>query len=415
MAVRIQVRRDTFDNWATANPVLASGEIGYITDRRMAKVGNGTAAFRDLEFLVGGSEAEMIALINRNTASITEEAQTRASADATLQSAISTESAARSEGDNVLNGRVQALENAEPDVPAGLVEQVDANTESIIGLVKNDENLTEALNGKLGLPQGELTELNQNDWLIIGRTDPNTGTTPTYLSRLSQLKDEIGGGDDTALTARVDDLEDDVETLQKQFAGGSDFLSTLDGRVTANAEAISGLDDRLEKLEEGTEPPVDEGFGVYNFAGETWWGQPDAGELWMNFGENQFFMSATDANGKNLKSFYEGMVKGQSIAVQGPNGFGRFLLKSAPSFGSSMNGDYFTIAVREEYVQGGMEIGDRLLLILEENTRENYGFEAVVAVDPIVELTEIVGKMRKEITSLKTSLTKIRKSVNGSD
>ena len=70
MAVRIQVRRDTSDNWAAANPVLAAGEIGYITDLRMAKIGNGTAAFTDLQFLVGGSEAEIIALINQNPCTV---------------------------------------------------------------------------------------------------------------------------------------------------------------------------------------------------------------------------------------------------------------------------------------------------------------------------------------------------------
>ena len=129
MAVRIQVRRDTSDNWTTANPVLAAGEIGYITDLRMAKIGNGSSAFTDLQFLVGGSEAEIIALINQNTAAITTEAQARASADAGLSSAISAESAARAEGDNELNGRVQVLEQ-NPGVPEGLQEQVDANSES---------------------------------------------------------------------------------------------------------------------------------------------------------------------------------------------------------------------------------------------------------------------------------------------
>ena len=95
MAVRIQVRRDSSSNWAAANPVLASGEIGYITDLRQAKIGNGTDPFTTLEFLVSGSEAQIIALINQNTSAIQTEAQTRASADAGLQSAINAEAAAR--------------------------------------------------------------------------------------------------------------------------------------------------------------------------------------------------------------------------------------------------------------------------------------------------------------------------------
>lgn len=192
MSVRIQVRRDTNSNWSAANPVLASGEIGFITDLRKAKVGNGQNDWNSLEFLVGGSEAELLSLINSNTAAIQQEANARQSGDASLGSSINAEAAARAEGDNELNARIQTLEQ-EPGVPEGLQEQVDANTESIIGLTQNDEALQEALNGKLGLPQGELTELNEDDWLIIGRTDPNTGTTPTYLSRLSTLAEEIGG------------------------------------------------------------------------------------------------------------------------------------------------------------------------------------------------------------------------------
>ena len=191
MSVRIQVRRDTSANWTAANPVLASGEIGFITDLRKAKVGNGTNDWNSLEFLVGGSEAEMLSLINANTAAIQQEANSRQSGDASLGSSINAEAAARSEGDNELSARIQTLEQ-EPGVPEGLQEQVDANSESIIGLTQNDEALQEALNGKLGLPQGELTELNQDDWLIIGRTDPNLGTTPSYLSRMSTLAAEIG-------------------------------------------------------------------------------------------------------------------------------------------------------------------------------------------------------------------------------
>ena len=32
MAVRVQLRRDTAANWTSANPVLASGEMGFESD-----------------------------------------------------------------------------------------------------------------------------------------------------------------------------------------------------------------------------------------------------------------------------------------------------------------------------------------------------------------------------------------------
>ena len=47
---RIKLRRDTAANWTAANPVLAAGEIGYETDTKQAKVGNGSSAWTALEY-----------------------------------------------------------------------------------------------------------------------------------------------------------------------------------------------------------------------------------------------------------------------------------------------------------------------------------------------------------------------------
>ena len=50
MANRIQLRRDTAQNWANNNPVLFEGEIGIETDTRKIKIGNGTSAWGDNGF-----------------------------------------------------------------------------------------------------------------------------------------------------------------------------------------------------------------------------------------------------------------------------------------------------------------------------------------------------------------------------
>jgi hypothetical protein len=44
MSVRIQVRRGTTAEWTNANPVLASGELGYDVDLRIFKIGDGVTA-----------------------------------------------------------------------------------------------------------------------------------------------------------------------------------------------------------------------------------------------------------------------------------------------------------------------------------------------------------------------------------
>lgn len=50
MSVQIQLRRDTAANWTTADPTLASGEIGLETDTQKIKVGNGSTAWTSLAY-----------------------------------------------------------------------------------------------------------------------------------------------------------------------------------------------------------------------------------------------------------------------------------------------------------------------------------------------------------------------------
>ena len=50
MATIIQSRRDTASNWASANPVLAEGELGIETDTKKFKFGDGTTAWNSLGY-----------------------------------------------------------------------------------------------------------------------------------------------------------------------------------------------------------------------------------------------------------------------------------------------------------------------------------------------------------------------------
>jgi hypothetical protein len=53
MAQQIQLRRDTAANWTSADPVLASGEIGIETDTVKVKIGDGTTAWTSLSYFGG--------------------------------------------------------------------------------------------------------------------------------------------------------------------------------------------------------------------------------------------------------------------------------------------------------------------------------------------------------------------------
>ena len=50
MATRIQVRRDTAENWTTNNPTLADGEIGFETDTGLFKIGANNTAWTSLAY-----------------------------------------------------------------------------------------------------------------------------------------------------------------------------------------------------------------------------------------------------------------------------------------------------------------------------------------------------------------------------
>jgi hypothetical protein len=51
MTVQIQVRRGTASEWTTANPILASGEIGFETDTLKGKIGNGSSVWSSLSYV----------------------------------------------------------------------------------------------------------------------------------------------------------------------------------------------------------------------------------------------------------------------------------------------------------------------------------------------------------------------------
>jgi len=50
MAVQIQLRRGTAAQWTSANPTLASGEVGVETDTNKQKIGDGTTAWNSLGY-----------------------------------------------------------------------------------------------------------------------------------------------------------------------------------------------------------------------------------------------------------------------------------------------------------------------------------------------------------------------------
>ena len=62
MADIIKSRRDTAENWRTANPTLAEGELGFETDTKRYKLGDGKSAWNDLDY----NDYDILTLIRTN-------------------------------------------------------------------------------------------------------------------------------------------------------------------------------------------------------------------------------------------------------------------------------------------------------------------------------------------------------------
>lgn len=62
----IQLRRGTAAQWTSANPVLKQGELGYETDTKLAKLGDGTTAWTSLAYWnVGGGGGSVVSVFGR--------------------------------------------------------------------------------------------------------------------------------------------------------------------------------------------------------------------------------------------------------------------------------------------------------------------------------------------------------------
>lgn len=104
---KIQLRRGTATQWYDANPILLSGEIGYITDTGDIKIGDGTSHWNALPYFDGvtvwgaiqGTPAYILAIAAATTA-----AQARAAINAAAPEDIQTAV------NNLVNGAGSALD-----------------------------------------------------------------------------------------------------------------------------------------------------------------------------------------------------------------------------------------------------------------------------------------------------------------
>lgn len=68
---QIQLRRDTAANWASANPILASGEPAFETDTGVFKIGDGVTAYNSLSQLSASEIEELGNELNQLASTVT--------------------------------------------------------------------------------------------------------------------------------------------------------------------------------------------------------------------------------------------------------------------------------------------------------------------------------------------------------
>jgi hypothetical protein len=112
---RMQQRRDTSANWATNNPVMLLGEMGYDTDLERFKIGDGTTPWASLPFLLDHELADARESANRaeaaaDTAAADASAETIAALEPTVAAVLAAQDAAADSADEARGYRDEASE-----------------------------------------------------------------------------------------------------------------------------------------------------------------------------------------------------------------------------------------------------------------------------------------------------------------
>jgi hypothetical protein len=131
MAIRMQQRRGTAEQWTDANPVLGPGEIGFEIDTNSFKIGDGVATWSQLDYFqnettLGGSIDDYIPLTQRAAAN----------------------------GVATLDGNGQ--------VPASQLAYVDQAVQDVIGLAPEDLNTLSELADAIGDDPNFFTNIQQS-------------------------------------------------------------------------------------------------------------------------------------------------------------------------------------------------------------------------------------------------------------
>lgn len=230
MATRMQQRRGTAEEWTTANPVLAAGEIGYETDTAQFKFGDGTNAWADLEYFSTS--------LNLDNVYLTDAEKGVADGVATLDvnGFIPIDQLG-----NIINGAPEILDTLN-EVASAILDADGIVTAKIATALEDERVIYGAqiseVAGSVVSTQDYAEALSNSVDVEVARIDSSLQTLSTGLA--DQVLLHSNDMDSTALAIQAN--SDAISTLQLDVApipGIEESISGLTGDVQANAVAIS--------------------------------------------------------------------------------------------------------------------------------------------------------------------------------
>jgi hypothetical protein len=231
MAIRMQQRRGTAQQWTTANPILNPGEIGWESDNNKFKIGDGTNHWADLNYfvdadtLIDGAPG-LLDTLNELAAAIGD--------DPSFFTTVATNLTNHQNDTTNVHGIADTAELATKAFAASLLTGA---TKSNITITGDKNGLTiSAENGVADSTTDNLTEGSTNKYFTNERAQDAVGdSVGTGLS----YNDSTGAisVDTTAIQARVADVSD----TEIGYLNG--VTSAIQTQLNAKQAVVSGVSD----------------------------------------------------------------------------------------------------------------------------------------------------------------------------
>ncbi len=251
----MQQRRGTAAQWTAANPILASGEIGFETDTNKFKIGDGTNTWSLLKYFYTLDEALLEELDINVDGFIKDDNKGIANGVASLDSnaMIPVNQLPNYHISDTIDERIAYLVGAAPETLNTLNELAEA----IGNNADYADTMTAALSLKASLESPTFTGTVSAPTADSTDNSTKVATTAFVQGKVAVLSGNLDtvGSDITTLQASVETInstisvvESDIEALQTNDGSLSSSIDGLDSRldaaeatITANSSSISTL------------------------------------------------------------------------------------------------------------------------------------------------------------------------------